>query len=65
MFVLILALLGAAGAFFFASATQNWGWYMSYQLCRQGTVFCDHPGWLMTAAGVAIVIEMIRTMSKA
>jgi hypothetical protein len=64
MFLLILALLGASGVFFFASATQYTGWPWSYELCRQSGVFCDHPSWILIAAGAAILIEMFRTMIK-
>lgn len=65
MFLLIMALLGASGAFFLASATQHSGWLWSYELCQQGTIFCEHPSWILIAAGVAILVEMMRTMTKA
>ncbi len=65
MFVLILGLLGAAGVFFLASATQYSGWFWSHALCQQGTIFCEHPSWILIAAGIAILIEMVRTMVKA
>lgn len=65
MFLLILVLLGAAGVFFFASATQYSGWPWSYELCRQSTVLCDHPSWILIAAGAVILLEMMRTMTKA
>lgn len=65
MFVLILGLLGASGLFYFASATQHSGWTLSYEVCRQGTIFCDNPHWVLIAAGIAIAIEMVRNMSKA
>ena len=65
MFLLILALLGAAGAFFFASATQHSGWTWSYELCQQGAIFCEHPSWVLIAAGAVILFEMMRTMTKA
>jgi hypothetical protein len=65
MLVLILALLGAAGVFFLASATQYSGWLWSHELCQQGAIFCEHPSWILIAAGVAILIEMVRTMAKA
>jgi hypothetical protein len=65
MVAVILFLLGAGGAFFFASATQHSGWYWSYQLCQQGSIFCEHPSWILIAAGVAVLIEMARSISKA
>ena len=65
MFAVILVLLGVGGVFFFASATQYSGWYWSYQLCQQGTIFCEHPSWILIAAGIAVLIQMVRTMSKA
>jgi hypothetical protein len=65
MFAVILVLLGVGGAFFFASATQHNGWYWSYELCQQGAIFCEHPSWILIAAGAAVLIEMVRTMSKA
>jgi hypothetical protein len=65
MFFVILVLIGTGGVFFFASATQNSGWYWSYQLCRQGEIFCEHPSWILIAAGVMLLFEMARTMSKA
>lgn len=65
MFVLILGLLGASGLFYLASATQNWGWTWSYEVCRQGQIFCDNPHWVLIAAAIAIAIEMVRNMSKA
>lgn len=65
MVLLILALLGSAGVFFLASATQYSGCQWSYELCQQGAVFCKHPSWILIAAGVAILIEMMRSMSKA
>ena len=65
MFLLILSLLGAAGLFFFASATQYTGWPWSYALCQQSSILCDHPGWILIAAGAAILIEMFRTMTRA
>ncbi|MBN9598939.1 MAG: hypothetical protein J0G28_04595 [Afipia sp.] len=65
MLVVILGLLGAAGVFFLASATQYSGWLWSHELCRQGAIFCEHPNWILIAAGAAILIEMVRTMTKA
>ncbi|MBN8968553.1 MAG: hypothetical protein J0G95_08845 [Rhizobiales bacterium] len=65
MLVLILVLLGAAGVFFLASVTQYSGWFWSHELCQQGAVLCEHPSWILIAAGVAILIEMVRTMAKA
>ncbi|WP_458760995.1 hypothetical protein ACSVBT_09530 [Afipia sp. TerB] len=65
MFAVILFLLGAGGVFFFASATQYSGWYWSYQLCQQGAFFCERPSWILIAAGVAVLIEMARSISKA
>lgn len=65
MFVLILGLLGASGLFYLANATQHSGWAWSYEVCRQGAVFCDNPHWVLIGAGVAIAIEMIRSMSRA
>ncbi len=65
MFLLILGLLGTAGVFFLASATQHSGWWWSYELCQQGTIFCDHPSWILVAAGILIVLEMMRTMTSA
>ncbi|HEY0234466.1 MAG TPA: hypothetical protein VGC86_05345 [Afipia sp.] len=65
MFLLIVALLGAAGVFFLAGATQNSGWWWSYELCHQGAIFCEHPSWILIAAGIAILFAMIRTMSEA
>lgn len=65
MFLLIMALLGASGAFYIASATRNSGWWWSYELCQQGAIFCDHPNWVLTAAVIAIVVGMIRTMTEA
>lgn len=64
MFYFILALLGTAGVFFFAGATRYSGWSWSYEVCQQGAIFCEHPGWILIAAGVAIAIEMMRMMSK-
>lgn len=65
MFLLIMALLGAAGIFFLAAATQNSGWWWSYELCQQGAIFCEHPSWILIAAGIVILLEMIRTMIEA
>ena len=65
MFLVILVLLGAGGAFLFASATQHSGWYWSYQLCQQSAFFCENPSWILIAAGATLLFEMIRTMSKA
>ncbi len=65
MFLLIMALLGASGVFFLASATRNSGWWLSYELCQQGATFCDHPSWILIAAGIAILFAMIRTMTEA
>lgn len=65
MFVLILGLLGASGLFYFASATQYSGWALSSEVCRQGAILCDNPHWVLMAAGAAILIEMVRSMSKA
>jgi hypothetical protein len=65
MFVLIMGLMGASGVFYLASATQHWGWTWSYQVCRQGMILCDNPHWVLIAAGAAIIIEMVRSMSKA
>lgn len=65
MFPLILGLLGACGLFYFAGATRYSGWAWSYELCHQGAPLCDHPHWLLIAAGIAIAIAMIRSMAKA
>ncbi|ACI93306.1 hypothetical protein OCAR_6192 [Afipia carboxidovorans OM5] len=65
MFPLILGLLGACGLFYLASAMRYSGWAWSHELCRQGAPLCDHPHWLLIAAGVAIGIAMIRSMAKA
>jgi hypothetical protein len=65
MFLLILALFGAAGVFFFASATQYTGWPWSYALCQQSTILCDHPGWILIAAGGVVLFAMMRSMIKA
>jgi hypothetical protein len=65
MFFVILALIGTGGIFFLASATQYSGWYWSYQLCQQGAIFCEHPSWILIAAGAMLLFEMVRTMSRA
>jgi hypothetical protein len=65
MFVLIMGLLAATGLFYFAGATQHSGWALSYEVCRQGAVFCDNPHWVLIAAGAAILFEMVRSMSRA
>lgn len=65
MFVLIMGLLGATGLFYFANATQHSGWALSYEVCQQGAFFCDNPHWVLIAAGAAILIEMVRSMSRA
>lgn len=65
MFLLTMALLGAAGIFFLAGATQNSGWWWSYELCQQGAIFCEHPSWILMAAVVLIALQMVRTMTEA
>jgi hypothetical protein len=65
MFLLILMMLGVTGLFYFASATQNSGWYWSSVLCSQGGPLCDHPSWLLTASALLIALAMIRSMSEA
>ncbi len=65
MALLVMALLGASGIFFLASATRNSGWWWSYELCQQGTIFRDHPSWVLIAASIAILLAMIKTMTEA
>jgi hypothetical protein len=61
-FIIILSCL--SGTFYLAHVMQNHGWYWADLTCQQGTTFCDHPGWLLTATVVAILFEMLRTMAK-
>jgi hypothetical protein len=65
MFLLILIVLGATGVFYFASATQNSGWYWSHALCQQSGPLCDHPNWLLLLSVLLIALGMIRSMSEA
>lgn len=65
MFPLILAMLGLTGLFYFASATQNGGWYWSSFVCNQTGPLCDHPSWLLIATALLIFLAMVQSMSEA
>jgi len=65
MFLLILMMLGTTAIFYFASATQNSGWYWSSIVCSQGGPLCEHPSWLLIASAFLIAVAMVRSMSEA
>lgn len=62
MLQLILALLCGGGLFLLANATRNHGWYISDQLCLQGAVLCDNPGWIVTIGAVLVIFAAIHLM---
>lgn len=65
MLLIILALVGTSGLFYFAGVYKNRGIYWADRLCDQGSFFCEQPRWLFLALSVVIVVGMIRTMTKA
>lgn len=65
MLPVILAIVGAGGAFLLAGAAQNRGWYLADQLCLQGAVLCDRPGLIFIAISAVAVIVTIRAVIKA
>lgn len=61
---LVLALVGAGGVFVLAGAMRNHGWLWADQLCQQGPLLCDHPGWILTGAGILVLGASIRAVAK-
>lgn len=64
MLPVILAIVGASGAFLLAGAAKNHGWYLADQLCLQGAALCDRPGLIFISIGVVAVIVTIRAVVK-
>lgn len=61
---LILAITGAGGIFLLAGATRNHGWPLADEVCRQGTVLCDNPGWVLVTIAALLFVATIQTIAK-
>ncbi|MDO8981248.1 MAG: hypothetical protein Q7V17_18660 [Afipia sp.] len=61
---LILAISGAGGIFLLAGATRNRGWPLADQVCVQGAVLCDNPGWVLVTLAALLFVATIQSIAK-
>ncbi|MCF2523644.1 hypothetical protein [Bradyrhizobium sp. G127] len=60
----ILAIIGVGGLFLLAGAMRNRGWYLADQVCAQGAILCDNPGWVVAISAVLVFVATIQTIAK-
>jgi hypothetical protein len=61
---LVLAISGAGGIFLLAGATRNRGWSLADQVCVQGAVLCDNPGWVLAIIAALLFVATVQSIAK-
>jgi hypothetical protein len=61
----ILVIVSAGGIILLAGAVRNHGWYLADQVCAQGAILCDNPGWVLVTSAVLLFVATIQTIAKA
>ncbi len=65
MLLLMIALAGAVGLFYYAGAVRNHGSVWADQLCAQTSTFCEQPQLLLIAFSAVVIVGMLRVMTRA
>jgi hypothetical protein len=62
--IVVIALLIAAGLFYWAATNVDHGVYWADRVCRDVQMLCAHPWWLLAGAIVIVAVGLARQMIK-